>query len=249
VVSRSDAVRFEGRSAAEFGVVLSVPALNVRVLPYLSLNRDDFLAGALPAGEPPRRNVAPFEGWRTIPFDEGRDPRIVSDDLDPGFTVVSAAAGGDSLRLGGQGSAANVDQGLPVATSQFPSVWSRRPGPAAWGRYRHTFASIRAGDGKTRVAMPATIPTAGTWELELHLPGFNITNHKRWSLEIVTAGGREPVEFDATKAAQGWNLVGEYKLPAGEVRVELSDKADSGMVIADAVAWSPVRTFQTTSQE
>src|SRR6185295_6612381 len=95
--------RFEGRSAAEFGVVLSVPALNVRVLPYLSLNRDDFLAGVLPAGEPPLRNVQPFEGWRAIPFDQGRDVRIVVDDLDPGFAVVSDAGGGDGLRLGVQG--------------------------------------------------------------------------------------------------------------------------------------------------
>ncbi len=82
VVSRSDPSRFEGRSAREFGVVLTVPATNVRVLPYLSLNRDDFVAGVLPASQPPMRNVEALEGWREIPFELGRDARIVADDLD-----------------------------------------------------------------------------------------------------------------------------------------------------------------------
>jgi hypothetical protein len=39
--------------------------------------------------------------------------------------------------------------------------------------------------------------------------------------------------------------VGEYRLPAGEVRVELSDRAQGGLIIADALAWSPVRTFES----
>ena len=251
VISRSDAIRFEGRSAAEFGVVLSVPATAVRVLPYLSLNRDDFVAGVLPPGEPPLRSVEPLEGAREIPFELGRDSRIVADDLDEGFAIVSDA-GADGLRLGGQGDAdEDLDEGLPVATAQFPSRWSRRQGPAAWGRYRHTFASIRAGDGATHAVMPAAIPTAGTWELEIHLPQSMITNHSRWSLEIVSADGRETVDYAASAATEGWNLVGEYRLPAGEVRVELSDRAENGLIIADAVAWSPVRTFgseATTAQ-
>jgi ABC-type transport system involved in multi-copper enzyme maturation permease subunit len=246
VINRSDAIRFEGHSAVEFGVVLSVPAVNVRVFPYLSLNRADFVAGILPPGQPELRNVEPFDGSREIPFDLGRDPRIVADDLDEGFAIVTDA-GADDFRLGqSNDSAEDLDEGLPIATAPLPSRWSRRNGPAAYGRYRHTFASVRAGDGSTRAVMPVTIPTAGTWELEIHLPPFllNFANaNSRWSLEIVSADGRETVDYDASAAAAGWNLIGEYRLPAGEVRVELSDRAEGGLIIADAVAWSPVRTF------
>jgi ABC-type transport system involved in multi-copper enzyme maturation permease subunit len=246
VINRSDAIRFEGHSAVEFGVVLSVPATNVRVLPYLSLNRADFVAAILPPGQPERRNVEPIEGAREIPFELGRDPRIVADDLDEGFAIVTDAAA-DDFRLGEQGDAAEeLDEGLPVATTALPSRWSRRNGPAAWGRYRHTFASIRAGEGTARAVLPATIPTAGTWELEIHLPPFLLnfaSANSRWSLEIVSADGRETVDYDAATAAAGWNLIGEYRLPAGEVRVEISDRAAGGVIIADAVAWSPVRTF------
>jgi hypothetical protein len=243
VISRGAPIRFEGNSAAEFGVVLSVPATNVRVLPYLSLNRDDFVAGVLPPGEPQRRSVEPFEGVREIAFDFGRDARIVADDLDEGFAIVTDAETSD-LRLGGQSDAnETLDEGLPIATSQFSASWSRRVGPAAWGRYRHTFASIRAGEGATRAVMPVSIPAPGVWELEIHLPGFNLPTHRRWSLEIVSADGRETVEYDASAASAGWNFIGEYRLPAGEVRVELSDRAEGGSIVADAIAWSPVRTF------
>jgi hypothetical protein len=95
--------------------------------------------------------------------------------------------------------------------------------------------------------MPATIPAAGVYELEIHTPQFNsvinAANRTRWSVAIVAGDVRETVDFDAGAATQGWNLVGEYRLPAGEVRVELSDRAEGGVIIADAVAWSPIRTF------
>jgi hypothetical protein len=245
VISRSDAIRFQPNSAVEFGVVLSVPAINVRVLPYLSLNRDDFVAGVLPAGEPPRRDVEPLDGVREVPIDFGRDGRIVADDLDEGFAIVSDAQG-DDLRLGGESTGdEELDAGLPVSVSPAPARWSRRNGPAAWGRYRHTFAYVRAGEGTARAVLPAAIPAAGVYELEIHVPPFNIQSHTRWSLEVVTADGREAVDYDASQARQGWNLVGEYRLPAGEVRVELSDRAQGGLIIADALAWSPVRTFES----
>ena len=137
-------------------------------------------------------------------------------------------------------------RGCPSPRRALPSRWSRRNGPAAWGRYRHTFASIRAGEGTARAVLPATLPTAGTWELEIHLPPFLLnfaSSNSRWTLEIVSADGRETVDYDASSAAAGWNLIGEYRLPAGEVRVEISDRAAGGVIIADAVAWSPVRTF------
>jgi hypothetical protein len=99
--------------------------------------------------------------------------------------------------------------------------------------------------------MPASIPAAGRWELELHLPQFTDLDRGTWNLEIVTADGREPVTFNAAVGNLGWNLVGEFDLPAGEVSVELSDRTDGRFVIADAIAWSParVRAAQLRNQE
>jgi hypothetical protein len=108
---------------------------------------------------------------------------------------------------------------------------------------------VRAGDGAARAVLPATLPTGGTWELEMHFPPFLLnfaSANSTWTLEIVSADGRETVEYDASRATAGWNLVGEYALPAGEVRVEISDRAAGGLIIADAVGWSRLRTFEAT---
>jgi len=244
-------VRIGGGSAIEYGVVLSQPPAVVYVHPYLSLNRGDFMAGLPDTMEIRSRNTEPFNGVREVPIDEIADERIVADDLDEGFTVVDDEAPAD-MRLAGRGApAAGLDSGLPIAIgARPPSAWSRRANETAWGRYRHTFAYVGAGEGKRRAIMPVSIPSAGLWELEIHLPFMQILpapSRGTWQLDIVTADGRETVSYDATVANVGWNLVGQYRLPAGEVRVEISDRTDGRMVVADAIGWTPVRTDRATS--
>jgi hypothetical protein len=103
---------------------------------------------------------------------------------------------------------------------------------------------MRGGDGTTRAVLPASLPAPGLWELEIHvpfLPFITAENRGRWNLEVVSGDGREPVTYDAAVGVVGWNLVGEFQLPAGDVQVEISDQTDGMLVVADAVAWSPVR--------
>src|SRR5690606_31183709 len=164
-------MRIPGRSAVEYGVVLSQPPAVVYVHPYLSLNRDNFLAGLTDTAEPPRRTAEPFDGVREVLFGELADERIVADDLDEGFTVVDDEAAAD-MRLAGRGApTTGLDAGLPVAVGPLATAnWSRTTNETAWGRYRHTFASVRAGEGMRRAVMPVSIPSQGLWELEIHLP-------------------------------------------------------------------------------
>lgn len=242
----SDPIRIPGRSAIEFGVVLSEPPLAAYLHPYLSLNRSNFIVDQFNTTSIPTRDAEPFNGVREVPLVTAReDDRIIADDLDEGFAIVSDE-GGDDLRLAGRETAiAGMDRGLPVATGNIiPRRWSRRDVQSAFGRYRHTLAYMGPGDGSTRAVMPVSIPAAGIWELEVHMPVLQYVapdNRGTWHMEIVSEYGREPVDFDATVAALGWNLVGEYDLPAGEVSIEISDMTDGQLIVADAVAWSPAR--------
>ena len=125
----------------------------------------------------------------------------------------------------------------------LPREWSRRVSQTSWGRYRHTVTYMGAGNGTTRAVMPVSLPNAGLWELELHqpfLPYIAAANRGHWNLTIVSSNGRETVSYDASVGIVGWNLVGQFQLPAGEVRVEISDQTDGMLVVADAIAWSPV---------
>jgi hypothetical protein len=62
-----------------------------------------------------------------------------------------------------------------------------------------------------------------------------------YDLTLVAGGDERPVEFDATVGEIGWNVLGEFDLPAGEARVELSDATSGLLVVADAIRWEPVR--------
>lgn len=244
-------VRIPGQSAVEFGAVLSQPPAVVYVHPYLSLNRGPFLAGLTDLAEPRLRDAEPFDGVRDAVLGELADERIVADDLDAGFTFVDDDTG-DDLRLVGRGApVAGLDEGLPLASGPLaPAEWSRGINETAWGRYRHTFASVRAGEGRRRAVMPVSIPARGLWELELHLPYLPTLppqNRGTWKLAVVSANGRDEISWDATAANIGWNLVGQFELPAGDVRVELSDETDGRLVVADAIGWSPVRIERVTN--
>jgi hypothetical protein len=244
--TRSDPIRIPGHSTVEFGAVLSAPPFAAFVHPYLSLNRDDFLAATFNATDIPLREAEPLDGLREAPFGSGRDRRVVADDLDEGFAIAA------EKQEKAASSERDFDQGLPIAEGvQAPRNWSRRSNENAWGRYRHTFAYTGSGDGTRRAVMPAQLPAPGVWALEIYVPFLNYlpaNARGTWHLEVVSGNGRETLSYDASAANAGWNRVGEYRLPAGEVRVELTDKTNGRMVVADAIAWSPVRVQQEVSR-
>jgi ABC-type transport system involved in multi-copper enzyme maturation permease subunit len=255
--TNSSPIRIPGHSTVEFGAVLSAPPAMAFVHPYLSLNREDFVAAGFSPSDIPLRDTAPLDGPREVPFGSGRidDRRIVADDLDAGFRIVGGEKEGSVAPHDGTGTPASVDldQGLPVADglNLMPRTWSRRSNVSAWGRYRHTFAHIASGDGTRRAVMPALLPAAGVWALEIYLPylPYLPANARgTWHLEVVSESGRQTVSYDAKAANVGWNRVGEYPLPAGEVRVELSSQTDGRMVVADAISWSPVRVQRAVSE-
>jgi hypothetical protein len=244
--ARSEPFRIPANAAVEFGVVLSEPPVTTYIEPYLSQNRETFLAGLLDVGTIPTRNEEPFNGVRASERARIVDDRIIVDDLDAGFAVNEGERTDDSLRLSGRGAAAadTLDEGLPVALGNGPPrQWSRRNAENSFGHYRHTVAYIGGGEGENSGSLTATLPSAGLWELEMHIPFLSFLPAEArgtWNLEIVSTEGREAVSFDATAGVVGWNLIGGYRLPAGEVSVVLSDRSDGRMVVADAIAWSPV---------
>ena len=128
-----------------------------------------------------------------------------------------------------------------------------------WGRYRHTAATSFPGDGAASARFATRLPHAGRWRLDYHIPeasqpsrpgGVTITVQAQagmltgeksdFDLKIVADGHETPVEFDAGAASIGWNDLGEFSLPAGEVSLEVSNETDGSIVVADAVRWRPV---------
>ena len=225
-----------GHSAVEFGLILSQPPVEIYIDPYLSLNRKNFLVRRFDVNDIKSKNLEPFKGVQEIPWAPPSDNRIIVDDLDPQFSIIKSASDEQSVN--------EIDQGLTLVKHRvFPNEWSQLSEKTSWGKYRHTLAFIRAGEGNKKAIFGTDLPNSGRWKLELHLPQNWLPREKElgsWELNIVSDNKRELVHFDTAAGLEGWNLVGEYELPAGDVKVEFSNKTNGQGVIADAIAWSPV---------
>ncbi|MYF29374.1 MAG: hypothetical protein F4169_11040 [Gammaproteobacteria bacterium] len=262
--SWSDPIQVGGETAVEIGLVAEAPPGEIWISPYLSLNRNDFRV-EVPEEHPKDADAAePLNGslpseWRPPP-----EPGIVVDDLDPGFSIVYATPD-DEARYAPSSSwwmgDVDIDQGLPVFNPFAPPArgWMRLEVAGTWGRYRHTAATASPGGGDASARFATRLPHAGRWRVDYYLPepsrprgpaGVTVRVQVQTSmltqrrgtfdLKIVADGEETPVEFDAAVASIGWNDLGEFSLPAGEVSLVVSNSTSGSRVVADAVRWRPV---------
>ena len=163
---------------------------------------------------------------------------------------------------------ADLDQGLPTyqAFTAAQQGFARQTVPSAWGRYRHTIARATTGQGNDAATFATELPSAGRWRLAYHLPvmrggaagfrrqvgggtvvvntsGSNSASYfgrqGPYDIALESSGGSQTVEFDASVAESGWNDLGEFDLPAGEVRVKVTNSTSGRTVVADAIRWTP----------
>ncbi len=242
---RSDPLLLHEKSAGRFGIVLSRPPEAVWLEPYISLNQRSFMIPLKRSDFGKIRNAEAIEGFEGLPWALPKDPYIVVDDLDEGFEVFE----GEEKKCVSRGfrvaSAGLSNQGLSTATSYGISpTWSRLELPGSWGKYRHTTALVKAGDGTKKAIFTAEIHKAGSWDLELHMPdkqgSFPRAKFGTWTVIVKdSAGDPHEMEFNSNAAFQGWNPVETLDLPEGVVTVTSSDKTDGDLVVADAIRWSP----------
>ena len=239
---KSKPIRLGGRSALRFAAISSRRPVSVYIEPYLSLNRISFKVPLDSWDEEKIVDEEPMEGPEEVVWEQPEEGLIIVDDLDEGFNVADGKEA-SGLRLGAHRVDTETDQGLPLQRFGMPpSTWSRMVNSRCWGKYRHTMAVVRAGAGTSSANFTATIPRAGMWDLELHMPGSQsflaVRKWGTWHLALFDGSDRQEVTFDSGAGTQGWNLVGTFDLSEGEIRVDLSDKTNGQVVVADAIRWS-----------
>ena len=261
----TDPIRVGGEASVEVGLVVDSPPGEVWIAPYLSLNRHDFRLKLPKVDSREATKAEPLNGSRESQWRPPPEPGIVVDDLDPGFSIIYATPD-DATRHAPAASwwmgDLDIDQGLPAYNPFAPPAggWMRMEAPGTWGRYRHTVASTYKGSGGASARFQAQLPQAGRWRVGYYLPEVEQPNSVpgggglrvqiqtgilgeekgTFDLKIVANGEETPVEFDAAAASIGWNDLGEFSLPAGEVSLVVSDVTSGSLVVADAVRWRPV---------
>ena len=243
------------------------PIDEVRVTPYLSLNRASVAIQIPEPDETNTSNEQPRELAEPSDWRPNRSEVLVIDDLDEGFTLTfddppEPPSGLVVWLLKTFGPQVIVDdQGISEVNSVGPSGnvqadadrWQRVQSPLSFGRYRQTHVKSPAKTIGARGAFAAEIPFAGTWELEYHIPGRQARSRGGPSeielslgtgkgadsdvplvFVIANAGSEQSAEFAAGKGEVGWNMIGNFELELGEVRVVVQHKSEERLTL-DAV--------------
>ncbi len=254
-VERATPVVVAGRTSVELDWVSPEPPAFLWLHSYLSANRHPFSVHV----ETTTQEAAdgPF-GARPSEWRPEREPSLIVDDLDPGFSVEADAHENRwRFHLPNIGATPEFDQGLPVYGEDAPTLrantWHREIVPSAWGRHRRTIALTAAGDGSTRVVATVRLPSDGRWELTFHVPLAVPPNFPgnpappahlrflgRYDMVLRTGEGETPIEFDGRRAAFGWNTLGAFDLPAGDVELIVSNRTQGQVVVFDAIRWRRV---------
>lgn len=257
-------IRVSGKSAVEIGRVYDAPPDQLWLHPYLSLNRREIRLDLVDSASRSLPDGDGFVGTRPTTWSPPEVDGIVVDDLDEAFTWESAPTRAARWRLVDhyRGWTETLDHGLPVRAREA-GVWFRRDVPSAWGKYRRTVAMAVPGGADYRVFFTADL-AGGRWRLDYYLPERRIP--ERWAgdgermmyaplgsmeMKLVTFGEDDGatsprpfrewnLDFDAALGASGWNKLGEFDLPGGEARLEVSNVTNGVVVIADAIRWRRV---------
>lgn len=247
-----DTIHLAGRHAIQYGTIVSRMPTMFFLAPVLSYNRSTFelkMANFIPDKIVEAEII---EGVRDIPWELPASASIVVDDLDEGFSIVNDKEETKGLRIKAKEKKKNADtdQGLPYTSYTvlprgvgLPNEWTRISNGMSYGKYRHTAAYIKKGEGAKKAVFSVELPQAGSWELEIYIPMKNVFPNRNWGtwhgVVIDKNGDRHQVEFDSKAGTEEWNLAGKYDLPQGKCTLELSDLTDGDIVVADAIRWTP----------
>ena len=253
-IDSTSPVVVDGLASVELEWVGSEPPDVLWLHPYLSANRHPF---AIQVGEvvvQPASLADAHFGAKASDWRPAQELGVIVDDLDPGFAVETDAEARWRFKLSDLTVARPLDQGLFLYEKDRSvlrrNTWHREVVPTAWGRYRRTIALAQAGDGGARAVASARLPSRGRWALAFHVPfspppdfpGERAPEvHLRflggYDMRLRTAKGETSIEFDGRAANFGWNALGIFDLPAGEVQLVVTNRTLGDIVLFDAIRW------------
>ena len=235
----------------KIGILLDRPATEMLLDTYVSRNIP--VVVNIPFAEQKlRRRARPFVGEQTtLLADEAPAPtnEYVVDNEDEGFVVHEAEQANWLRRL-------LVDlldlreRDVPYVGMRWwdaPGTWQPTTDRGFYGQFVLSGYYKRASDGRSIVSWRTQVERGGDYDLYFYCGMVDRMRdggrRGRWgndsnlNLQVYHDGGVEPVELDLSQVEEGWNHIGTYRLAAGPAHVEMTDRGQGRLVIADAVKW------------
>ena len=208
--------------------------------------------------------MAPFNGERDVELTENEFSReIIVDNEDQGFELIQPNNESPLKRWLNLQDDTEQQKYVGIRFSKPPSSWKATAQPEFYGQYVLSAHVTAKGEGERKAIWNANINETGMHEIYYYMgklpvrgrggrggggrPGGELgggrdendrqQNQGSYLLTIHHDDGVDDVEIDVANAEEGWNLIGNFYLSTGPTKVELSNKTDGNMVIADAVRW------------
>jgi ABC-type transport system involved in multi-copper enzyme maturation permease subunit len=246
------------RTIKDVGIVLDQPPVLFSIDTSVSRNLPAVIM--LPfAGQRPNPGLAPFDGESASPYvpaaaDAGGE--YIVDNEDSGFKLPDSGRENWLRRILRKILARSPSEEEYASGMNFrnpPDNWQPIITQNFYGRFIRSAFLKKSGEGLSKVSWTANLKEPGSYDIYFYHDGLGggrramppmrpnqeqprIRSGKKRFL-VHHEDGVEDVVVDLKDSQPGWNLIGTFRLVAGENRVELTDKNEERFVTADAVKW------------
>jgi ABC-type transport system involved in multi-copper enzyme maturation permease subunit len=205
------------------------------------------------------RDKTPSDTDVVLPYNEEnfrKEGEYIVDNEDPGFEVASGTEQNLLRRFLTGLSESDQEDDVPYIGLYFwspPGSWKPTIDGNFYGKYIHSGYYKKTGDGTQRVAWNVNLPESDDYDIYYYVEQMNMPVFVRGRRGGPGAAGRadrgekhfwvhhedgeDEVVLDLNLTEPGWNLLGTFRLRAGQNRVELTDQGTTSFVTADAVKW------------
>ena len=198
----------------------------------------------------------PFSGERILTNELfAQNPKeIIVDNEDSGFVVLSKGSRSLIKRLLAI-KLENESEYIGINPWRTPENWSKTIDSGFYGDFVHSAHVIKASGTDKRVQWKAMLPLAGQYDVFFYAPvnprffvqrggrrGSQNRNEQTFARSqlrfyIYHDDGIQEEEVEIADDSEDWIYLGSYYFSADTARVELSNRGQGRMVVADAVKW------------
>ena len=134
-----------------------------------------------------------------------------------------------------------------------PGSWMPTASKEFYGKFVRSAFHKEASTGESKVAWQVTLGETSEYEVYFYYEGEDMMPfrpHRRGQggpprhedagekeFLVFYEDGVDTVTIDLNTAEQGWNYIGTYRMLKGKSQIEMTDKNNKELVIADAVKW------------
>jgi ABC-type transport system involved in multi-copper enzyme maturation permease subunit len=229
-------------SAYELGFVFGTEPARMGIYTFISHNLPNTLIFDFPGFDQVQKvPVVDTISEIELITDYNNTDEIIVDNEDSGFSVIQANEEPFLKRLVHK----NDKQNNNYTSIHFwnpPVQWIPTLRTDFYGKYIHSGAYTRGGQGERMVIWKTPLPDKGLYDVYFYYPKIIFSDRRgnqkdTYTFMVYNDDGKLPVDINTNDLSKGWNLLGTYYISADTAKIELTNKSAGRMVFADAVKW------------